>query len=199
MGLLDRWRRERWTDTVFQALDLEATGLDPRRAEILSIGLVPIRGGVIRWGERWYRPLRPPASVDAGTEAIKVHGLLPGELETAPPVAEVLPELARRLEGAVLVVHWGRFDLPLLRRAFERAQRPWPRTRIVDTADLLGRLDRRRRLIEPSPRPIPTQLAAARAFLGLPPHSQHHALYDALATAELLLALRARLGLEHLG
>ena len=37
-----------------------------------------------------------------------------------------------------------------------------------------------------------------RALLGLPEYEYHHALHDALATAELFLALRARLRLERL-
>ena len=48
---------------------------------------------------------------------------------------------------------------------------------------------------------LPRALDAARAHLGLPKHRAHHALADALATAELFLALRARLDaslLRHL-
>lgn len=189
------FRRRRTTPAVLWALDVESTGLDPRRDHVLSIGMVPIRGGVIRWGERWYSEVRPPDGVDAGTEAVVVHELLPDELGEAPALADLLPELAGRLAGATLVVHCGQLDVGLLRRAFRTAGHKWPRPRVIDTLDLLGRLDRRRQLIETQPRPTPTQLGEAREALGLPAHDQHHALYDALATAELLLALAARLGL----
>lgn len=193
-----RWfRRKPQTPQTVWVLDLEATGFDPRQDHILSLGMVPIRDNAIHWGERWYREVCPPAGIDPGTEAVTVHQLLPGELDTAPPLAEVLPELTRRLEGAVLGVHWGRLDLSLLRRAFRAANLHWPRPPVVDTAELLHRLDRRRQFLEPHPSDTPTQLAEARAFLGLPPHQEHHALYDALATAELLLVLRARLGLRR--
>ncbi|MEM8964737.1 MAG: 3'-5' exonuclease, partial [Acidobacteriota bacterium] len=83
-----------------------------------------------------------------------------------------------------------------LRRAFRAVDLVWPKPKILDTADLLGRLDRQRRLVETQPTTTPTQLGQARAFLGLPPHDEHHALHDALATAELWLALRARLGMS---
>ncbi len=194
-----RWLRSpEWTEVVFQVLDLETSGLDPRRARILSIGVVPIRSGAVRWGERWYTLVRPPAASDAETDAVRIHELLPDELHDAPALAELIPQLEQRLAGAVLVVHWRGLDVAVLKRAFRDHGRKWPRPPVVDTAVLLGRLDRRRRLLEPAPEPTPTQLAAARRALGLPRHREHDALYDALATAELFLALRARLGLVRL-
>ena len=192
------FRSPAWTERDYWALDLETSGLDPRRAEVLSIGMVPIRGGVIRWGERWYSLVRPPAAARAGTDAVAVHELLPDELSEAPALAELLPSIAERLTGAVLVLHWIRLDLTVLRRAFRAAGLRWPRPKVVDTTALIARIDRRRRFIEPAPKATPTQLAGARAALDLPEHEEHHALFDALATAELFLALRARLGLERL-
>jgi DNA polymerase-3 subunit epsilon len=54
-------------------------------------------------------------------------------------------------------------------------------------------------LVQPAPKPTPTSLAAARRVLDLPAHTEHHALYDALATAKLFLVLRARLRLDRVG
>ncbi|MCB1054001.1 MAG: 3'-5' exonuclease [Acidobacteria bacterium] len=186
------FRRRPWTATDHWALDLETTGLDPERDEILSCGMVPIVGGVIRWGERYYRRVRPGG--DGASDAVAIHGLLPDEAAGALSLEALVADLAERLAGGALVVHWARLDVRMLRRAFREQQTPWPRPEVVDTAQLLARLDRRRSLIEPGARPSPTQLAQARAALGLPPHREHHALYDALATAELFLALKARLG-----
>ena len=183
--------RRPWTEVEHWTLDLETTGLDPRRDEILSAGLVPIRGGTIHWGDRRYRLVRPGG--DGASEAIAVHGLLPSEVAGARPRSELVAELAELLEGRILVVHWGRLDVAILRRAFREEGVPWPRPEVIDTVRLLERLDRRRSLVEPFARATPTQLGEARRALGLPPHREHHALYDALATAELYLLLRARL------
>ena len=109
---------------------------------------------------------------------------------------EVVPRIAERLREGALLVHWRTLDVAVLRREIARAELDWPRPRIVDTADLLARLDRRRRLIEPHAEALPTQLRAAREALGLPPHLEHHALHDAQATAELFLALAARMHLR---
>ena len=65
-----RWwnrRRQPWYDATYWAVDLETTGLDPRRDRILSVGMVPVRDGVVRWGERLYTLVRArtPASLCA--------------------------------------------------------------------------------------------------------------------------------------
>ena len=185
------WHRRPWIEKNHWALDLETTGLDPRRDQIVSAGLVPIERGAIRWGERRYWLVRPVGIT--GSDAVTVHGLLPEELTAAMPVSELVAELAPRLRDTTLVVHWGRLDLRFLRRAFRAQRVPWPGPEVVDTVHLLHRLDRRRGLLEPFAAPTPTPLAPAREALGLPPHEQHHALYDALATAELYLLLRSRL------
>lgn len=185
-------RAKPWTEIDHWALDLEATGLDPKRDEILSVGMVPIRGGVIHWGERRYHRIRPRG--DGASEAITVHGLLPDEAAGAISVADLVDDLKDRLADRILVLHWSTLDLELLRRAFRQQGVSWPKTKIVDTAALLTKLDRRRSLLEPYAQATPPQLGEARRALGLPPYREHHALYDALATAELYLLLRARLG-----
>jgi len=199
LGWLERLRSPRWTEAELWALDLELTGLDPKTAHVLSIGAVPIRDGRIVWGGRWYTLVRPPSADAAATDAVPVHELLPDELEGAPGIERIVRLLAERLaHGAALVVHWSPLDIRVLKRAFRAAGVAWPRPPVVDTAQLLARLDHRRRIVEPTPTPTPTQLSGARLALGLPSHEEHHALYDALATAELFLALRQRLGLERL-
>lgn len=191
-GFLHRWLGRRpWSELVHWALDLETTGLDPQKDEILSCGMVPIRGGAILWGERIYHRIRPRG--DGTSNAIAIHGLLPNEAADALSLDQLVQDLHQRLQGCALVLHWARLDLTLLRQAFRRHHTPWPNPTVYDTAHLLSQLDRRRSLIEPHAQPLPTQLAQARQALGLPPHPEHHALTDALATAELYLALRGRL------
>ena len=175
------------------ALDLETTGLDPKRDGILSAGWVPVRDGSIHWGERRYRLVDAAETMSRGDEAVPIHGLLPDETVGAESAASLVAELADVLSDHALLVHWGRLDVGILRRVFRESDVPWPKPRVVDTVDLLRRLDRRRSLTVPHAESMPTQLSGAREVLGLPPHVEHHALYDALATAELYVCLRSRL------
>jgi DNA polymerase III subunit epsilon len=196
---LDRITRSpRWDQVVFWALDLETTGLKPESDRIISVGMVPIRAGVIRYGERYYQLVKPDGLDDLSTEGIRAHHILPAELASAPPIAVVLPEITRRLREGVLLVHFAHLDVQFLRGAYRRCGQTWSKPRIVDTVDLALRWHQRQQQWTPHPPPPRTALSEIRAALRLPEYTAHHSLIDALATAELFLALRQRLGTETL-
>jgi len=92
-----------WRDVPYSVIDVETTGLNPRRDALLAIGLVDIDDGRIRMDQRWYTLVRPPDDAPVNPEAIRVHGLLPQDVEQAPPPGDVIPVLLRRLTGRVLV------------------------------------------------------------------------------------------------
>jgi DNA polymerase III subunit epsilon len=198
-GWLDRlFPSPRWDEVTFWALDLETTGLQPKADRILSVGMAPIRGGVIRYGERYATLVRPPEGDVLSTEGLRAHHILPGETAGAPSIDDVVPEVDRRIREGVLLLHFKSLDLGFLRRAYERTGRRWPRPRVVDTIDLLLRHHQRQQQWTPHPAHPRTALPDARESLGLPAYPQHDALSDALATAELFLVLRSRLGLCRL-
>ena len=66
-------------------------------------------------------------------------GITQGMVDEAPPPDEVLPELADLLEGRVLVAHNARFDVGVLRQAFERAGLEWPKPPVLCTVMLARR------------------------------------------------------------
>jgi DNA polymerase-3 subunit epsilon len=197
---LTRWSSPPWDEALYFALDLETSGLEARGDEILALAMVPIRGGVIRFGERFASLVRPADQSSLSQEGLRAHHLLPGDLAAAPPIGELLPEVDRRLRAGILVLHHAPLDLGFLHQAYRRQGRRWPRPRpqSVDTVVLLRRLELRQLLLTPHPPPLPAALPAARDALGLPAYPNHDALIDALATAELFLVLRARLGAERL-
>lgn len=198
-GWLDRvFPSPAWDELVFWALDLETTGLRPKVDRILSIGMVPIRAGVIRYGERYATLVCPPPGATLSTEGLRAHHILPGDTVRSPRMDEVLPEVDRRLREGVLLVHFKALDVGFLREAYRRTRRPWPRPRVVDTVELILRLHERQQHWTPHPPAPQTGLSAAREALGLPAYPNHDALCDAVATAELFLVLRSRLGLCRL-
>jgi len=193
---LDRlFASPRWDQVVIWALDLETTGLRPDRDEILSVGMVPIREGVIRYGERFHSYVRPPDREGLSTEGIRAHHLVPADYADAPRVAQVVPEVERRLREGVLLVHHAPLDVTFLKTAFERSGAAWPAPVVLDTIDLVLKLHHRQHRFSPHPPRPRTGLTDAREAAGLPPYPSHDALSDALATAELFLLLRSRLGL----
>jgi DNA polymerase-3 subunit epsilon len=187
------FRRPRpWDSYTYWCLDLETGGLDRRRSPILAVGMVPIRGGTVRLGEAFRTLVRPRAGrIDP--ESVRAHQLLWEEVQAAPPLERVLPEVDRRIEAGVLVVHHASIDVTFLRRDYRAAGMRWPEPRVVDTAALLLRLGRATRPDLPDELQ-PLNLSVARQTYGLPEYQAHDALADAVATAELFLALRAAIG-----
>lgn len=181
-------------DLVVWALDLEMSGLDPDRDSILAVGMVPIRGGTIHFGERFASFTRPAELSSLSTEGLRAHHLLPADLAAAPALADVLPDVDRRLREGPLLLHFAGLDLAFLRRAYRRHGLAWPDPPVIDTIDLLLKLQRRLERWTPHPAPLRTSLSEARAALGLPAYPAHDATMDALATAELFLVLRHKLG-----
>lgn len=180
---------------TYWALDLELTGLDPSTDHIISVGMVPVRGGAVRLGERWHTLVRTGRVPTSG--ALQVHGIAPTAGAEVPTLREVLGEIHDRLDGAVLLVHNARIDVTFLEEAGRRTGRRTPRWPTADTLVLGNRLDRRRRIYGAARLPN-GDLAGLRAAVGLPPHREHAALDDAIATAELFLVLCERLGVQRL-
>jgi DNA polymerase-3 subunit epsilon len=193
------WPSPDWDAVVYWALDLETGGMDPRRDPILSIGMVPVRSGGIRLGEAYRTLVRPGDAATIDPSSIAAHQLLPGEVRSAPPLAEVLKEVDARIRDSVLLVHHAPLDVGFLRRAYKLAGRRWPRPQVVDTVTLLMKEARRARfLAREGQTPEPQlNLAAARRALGLPEYAAHDALTDAIAAAELFLVLQRRLNARH--
>jgi DNA polymerase III subunit epsilon len=189
-----------WDSVVYWALDLETGGLDPKKDPILAVGMVPLREATIRLGEAYRTLVRPEdgSSIDPGS--VQAHQLVWGEVQGAPPLDEVLPEIQRRVAEGVLLVHHRGVDEAFLKRAFKRRGIRWSSPMVIDTVELLLKLAKRQSFSSPEipydPREL--NLTVARRRHGLPDYEAHDALTDAVAAAELFLVLRKKLGARTL-
>ncbi len=170
--------------TTVWALDLETGGYDPKRDAIVAVGMVPIRDGAIRVGEA-YQSLVMPEGV-LGHSSIGAHHIVPGELIGAPPLSDVLQEIDARLAEGALLVHGADIDVAFLKRAHKERGLKWTAPQVIDTVELLFKRAAQRGVLAPEPE---LNLMKARRALGLPDYPAHDALTDAIACAELYLAL----------
>ena len=189
------WARSpAWEEVTFWALDLETSGFDARTDHVLAVGMAPVRRGVIVMANAYRTLVRPPAGAPIPVETMRAHHIVPSELEHAPEMAAVAPEVLSRLAGCALLVHHAPLDVAFLKAGCTRAGLTWPRVPVVDTVELLWKRAHRHRYLHPSPERDPElNLAAARRACGLPHYPAHDALTDAVATAELFLVLRHQL------
>ncbi|MGQ9735589.1 MAG: exonuclease domain-containing protein [Thermaceae bacterium] len=158
-------------EAVYTALDLEATGLDPRVDAILSIGAVRIVGDRIlpETFETLVHPGRP-----IPPRSSQIHGITDQMVQGSPKIEEVLPHFHRFQEGSLLLAHNGAFDLAFLEREGRRLGLGFSGP-VLDTL-LLAQL-----LFENGD----LDLEALAHRFGVPVLGRHTALGDALLTAEV--------------
>jgi len=177
-----------WRAVPYTVIDVETTGLNPRRDALLAIGLVDIDEGRVRLDRCWQTLVRPPEDAPVNPESIRVHGLLPQDVADAPPAEQVLPILLERLRGRVLVVHVAAVDIGFLRAVLRRLYGVDPRGPAIDTARLALHLHHDQRVLSGFDQEPALQLRVLAERAGLPVYAEHNALNDALTTAQLFLA-----------
>jgi DNA polymerase III subunit epsilon len=178
-------RRTPWREASWCAVDLELSGLDPRRHEIISFGAVPIESGRVQLHRAVSGLVRPTSELSESS--IRVHGILAADLEDAPGLDDAIGPLLGAMTGRVLVVHTAQVERAFLSAALGR-QGVKLREPLVDT-NVLGELWLRERDGTAEAR----SLSALAAALGLPADRPHSALGDAVTTAQAFIALASHL------
>jgi DNA polymerase III subunit epsilon len=183
---LRRPGRQHWRAGRFVALDVETTGLDPRRDEIVSFAAVPVEEGRVLASEAvggLVRPSAPPPG-----SSVEIHGLRAADLAAAPPAEEALAPLVAALTGRIPVAHAAWVERSFLGPRLRPLGFSLPR-RILDTALLWRALCIERGEGDPGW----CALSKVAGGLGLPVHRSHDAEGDALTTAQAFLALATHL------
>lgn len=165
------------------ALDLETTGLDPRRDDILSIGYVGIRGNRIDLGSIRHRLVRTARAIPEASAII--HQITDDQAAQGALLDDVLAELLEALAGKVMIAHHATVEKGFLNDACHRVYGVGLTVPVIDTQTLAKRtLERRHSAFKASD----LRLHALGERYNLPRYSAHNALSDALAAAELFLA-----------
>lgn len=167
------------------AVDVETTGLRPGRDRLLSIGWVPVDGRVIDLSGAREVVLHDTSG--AG-ESVTLHGLTDDVLAAGVPAAEALGEFLAALQGRALLAHFAVVETGFLGEACRRELGVRLDVPVVDTLELERRHMER---MGTYPRGEDLRLARVRQRYGLPAYRSHSASADALAAAELFLALTA--------
>jgi DNA polymerase-3 subunit epsilon len=174
-------------NTPMIAADLELTGLESSHNQIIAIGWTQIDKGRIRMGSN--RHLLVKANQTVGSSAA-IHELMDSEVAQGVDLEHGLEALFEAAQGRVWVFHHAGLDISFLKKACEDWGGVVPGFNVLDTMRIEYRLRRRR---DKPVRQGDLQLGNIRELYGLPRYTAHNALIDALATAELLLAIAAQL------
>lgn len=164
-------------------VDTETSGLDPAHDALLAIGAVAVDDVGIRIGDSFEIVVRNDTPV--ANESMLVHGIGHEAQRGGVSAPEALSAFAAFVGGAPCVGFHAAFDRKALERAFAESGTPGAPARWLDVADLAATL-------------FPEQHKRERRSLddwlarfAIATTARHTAAGDALATAELLLRLRA--------
>jgi DNA polymerase-3 subunit epsilon len=164
----------------FLAIDTETNGLSGDGCELTEVGAVLVGGGELH--DRWESLVRTNMPLRRGIQ--RFTGITQAMVDSAPAPDDVLPHLAVRLRGRVMVAHNAPFDRRVLRQAFERLGLSWPDPPVLCTAALA-------RAVLPLQRE--RSLGALAGALGIDVEIAHRALADAETCGRVLCALFPRL------
>lgn len=101
------------TATEYVALDVEATGADPKRDDVIEVGLVVFTRE--REIGRFSQTVRP--AQQASRDILRLTGITREELETSPRFREVIPSLREHIGSRPIVGQSIRNDLAMLESA----------------------------------------------------------------------------------
>lgn len=175
-------------DAELVCLDMETTGLNAATADMLSVGWVLVRNGRVDLDTAESHVVKPSGAV--GNSA-SVHGLTDTIVEAGRSWKTILDKIIETLAGRVLVVHHAGLDKALLDRMCRQRFGAPLLIPVVDTMALEHRRQRRRHHADEN---SSLRLADLRARYHLPRYDAHDCLVDAIATAELLIAMAAHNG-----
>lgn len=168
------------TDATFVVLDVETTGLSPRRGDrVCEIGALKLRGEV-EFG-RFHTLVNPERPIPPGVSAI--HHITDEMIAGAPAFREVVADFLGFLEGCTVAAYNASFDLGFLSAELARVGAPPWDAPAVDVLVLA------RRLLPGMRHPL-WQVAQV---LGVPFPTRHRAMEDVVATAEVFRRLLARM------
>lgn len=149
----------------YVAIDLETTGLNPKKDKIIEIGAVRIRDG--REDGKYHSMINPHRKLEE--RIINLTGITCDMVENAPDIGDILKEILEFCKELPLLGHHVIFDYSFLKRAMVNHGLSFEKSGI-DTLKLC------RRFMDENE---PKSLKAACAHFGIVRQQSHRALSDA--------------------
>ena len=177
-------KNQRIQDVTFAVLDFETTGLDINNDQIISIGIIEIEKLGIQLNTSWHQIVK--TSWDIPQETAVIHQITDDMVAEGLELDEAMRSLLQRLKGHVLIAHHANIELGFINNICHALYNQEFFTPTIDTQCLAKRqLLRQHDVIKEGT----LRLFNLRKKYGMPAYKAHNALSDALATAELFLAL----------
>lgn len=159
------------------SIDLEFTGFDPEKEQILEIGFAffELSEQGLQIGETWSQVFRP--TVEVHQKILGLTGISQEEIDGAPSIAEFKEFLSEKISDVIIVAHNPTLDIKFLEMAGVKLS-----GRFIDSLELVQFL-------------LPTyhsyNLENLMHYFGISHKDSHRALGDCLATISLVEKMMA--------
>ncbi len=168
-------RQQRWV-----VVDLETSGLNMNRDQVLSIGAVVIEDAAIDLSQQFERTLM--RTDHKLSPAVLIHGLAPSEIAAGSEPVQALLDFMEFVGDSPLLAFHAPFDQHMLGRALKESLDYRLAHPFLDVAEMAP-------MLFPQANLRKAGLDDWTHFFGLHAEQRHNASADALVTAELALIL----------
>ena len=179
---------------TFTVVDFETSGLNPKTDHIVSIGWVHIIKNTIKLSSAQHYIINEPTVDNSPSEhpevdytARSLHHILPEQQKMGISIEKAMERFFTSLPNSILIVHGATIEQRFLEQFFLSHQLPTLPIIWLDTLRI------EQNTIQHNRYQRDFRLFSLRRQYKLPNYPAHHALVDAIATAELFLAQRKRL------
>ncbi|MBP6322399.1 MAG: PolC-type DNA polymerase III [Fusobacteriaceae bacterium] len=161
-------------EETYVVFDLETTGLNAHRNEIIEIGAIKLKG--TRIVDRYSTFVKPEGRIPKKIQ--ELTGISELDVSNAKTIEEILPEFLEFAGDATLVAHNAAFDMSFIVRDAKRILNKKIENSVIDTLQMAKDL-------------YPTLknygLKTVTKFLGVALESHHRAVDDSQATANMFI------------
>jgi len=166
-------------------LDTETTGLNPKKDEILSIGAVRVKGGKIITSQSFEIFIKPTR--DISHESIKIHQILPSDLEGGVSIDEALEQLLLFVGNLPIVGYYISFDINILNTYLKKLLAITLPNSSIELSSMYYKRYKKHSAHEF----VDLKFDTIMERLDLPILGKHDALNDAIMSAMMLLKLQS--------
>lgn len=166
------------------SLDFETTGLSIETDKIVSIGWVQIDHLGINLESCYHQLIN--TNSDLPETSIVIHQITDNQSADGINIETALPMLLKKLSGKVMLAHNAKVELGFIRKMCQKLYGTDFVIPVIDTQYLARRsFERQHRAYKDNE----LRLYNLRQSYNMPAYKAHNALMDAIATAELFLAM----------
>lgn len=166
-------------DLTFVVFDSETTGLDPKMDEVVQLGAIRVVNGKIIPAETFETLVNPGRPIPPGST--KVHGINNDMVADAPGFSQICTQFHAFARDAVIIAHNAPFDMAFLHRQADESGAQFDNP-ILDTVHLSA-------IVFGGSAEHTLDAISTRLGVEIPPDLRHTALGDAMATAQVFVAL----------